>query len=217
MPPALPVRRAVRALSVFALVIVAALSAAGCSRPAARNSGSGQAADNPAPADPPDLGSHSYRITTSSGDAQRGFDRGLTLAYGFSHGAAEREFRKAAELDPQCAMAYWGIALVNGPHINFPMVPPDKAKAAWDALTKARSLSGKTTTERALIDALVSPVRQPAARGPPPARRGLCRCDARRVEGPPARRGHRDAVRGSDDGPAPMGPLDGGRQATARH
>ena len=179
MPPALPVRRAVRALSVFALVIVAALSAAGCSRPAARNSGSGQAADNPAPADPPDLGSHSYRITTSSGDAQRGFDRGLTLAYGFSHGAAEREFRKAAELDPHCAMAWWGIALVNGPHINFPMVPPDKAKTAWDALTKARGLSGQTTDRAGARSTRSRALRQPAARGPPPARRGLRRRDAR--------------------------------------
>ena len=31
-------------------------------------------------------------------------------------------------------MAWWGVALVNGPHINFPMVPPDHAKAAWEAL-----------------------------------------------------------------------------------
>ncbi len=94
-------------------------------------------------------------MTTSSPDAQKAFDRGLTLAYGFSHGRAEREFRRAAEFDPRCAMAWWGVALVNGPHINFPIVPPDKAATAWGALTKARELApGASDTERALIEAL---------------------------------------------------------------
>lgn len=101
------------------------------------------------------LGSHTYKITTSVPAAQHSFDRGLTLSYGFAHQAAEKEFRRAAALDPKCAMAWWGVALVNGPHINFPMVPPDKAKTAWDALTKARALApGASKTERALIDAL---------------------------------------------------------------
>src|SRR5437868_1084899 len=80
------------------------------------------------------LGHHSFKINTSSREAQRAFDRGLTLAYGFGHYAAEQEFRRAIEWDPNCALAWWGIALVNGPHINFPLVPPDKAAAAWDAL-----------------------------------------------------------------------------------
>src|SRR5260221_2754334 len=85
------------------------------------------------PAALPGLGDHSYKVTTFSAEAQAAFDRGLILAYGFSHEAAMEEFRKAADIDPSCAMAFWGIALVNGPHINFPFVPPDKAKTAWDA------------------------------------------------------------------------------------
>ncbi len=110
----------------------------------------------PKPADErPALGDHSYRITTSSPEAQAAFDRGLTLAFGFSHEAAIEQFREAAEIDPGCAMAFWGIALVNGPHINFPFVPPDKAKAAWDALTRARALAPRTSAvERDLIAAL---------------------------------------------------------------
>src|SRR5260221_452109 len=84
------------------------------------------------------LGDHTFKITTHSPEAQRQFDRGLTLAYGFLHHAAEQEFRRAITADPNCAMAYWGIALVNGPHINFPVVPPDKAAKAWEALTKAK-------------------------------------------------------------------------------
>jgi hypothetical protein len=83
------------------------------------------------------LGHHTFKVTTSSPSAQLAFDRGLTLAYAFSHQAADDEFRKAAAADPTCAMAWWGVALINGPHINFPLVPPDHANAAWDALSKA--------------------------------------------------------------------------------
>jgi hypothetical protein len=71
------------------------------------------------------LGKHHLQVTTKSAEAQRAFDRGLTLMYSFAHFASEQEFRKAAELDPQLAMAWWGVAAVNGPHINFPMVPPE--------------------------------------------------------------------------------------------
>lgn len=94
-------------------------------------------------------------ITTKSSHAQEAFDRGLTLAYSFGHYAAEQEFRRAATLDPECAMAWWGVALVNGPHINFPTVPPEKARTATEAVRKAQALSeGATLLERRLIDAL---------------------------------------------------------------
>jgi tetratricopeptide (TPR) repeat protein len=101
------------------------------------------------------LGHYSFRISTNSREAQRAFDRGLTLAYGFGHYAAEQEFRRAIASDSNCAMAWWGIALVNGPHINFPIVPPDKAATAWEALGKAQALAGQTTPlEQSLIAAL---------------------------------------------------------------
>jgi tetratricopeptide (TPR) repeat protein len=101
------------------------------------------------------LGKHHFKITTESADAQRAFDRGLTLAYGFSYHRAEGEFRRAAEADPNCAMAWWGVALVNGPHINFAAVPPDRAKVAWEAASKAKTLaSGATKLEKALIEAM---------------------------------------------------------------
>jgi tetratricopeptide (TPR) repeat protein len=101
-----------------------------------------------------DLGDHHFQVTASK-QAQQSFDRGLTLAYAFSYKAAEDEFRAAAAADPKCAMAWWGVALVNGPHINFPLVPPANAKIAWEALTKARALAGNTSPrEQALIRAL---------------------------------------------------------------
>ena len=66
------------------------------------------------------LGSYSYRITTTSADAQRWFDQGLRLMYGFNHHEAQRAFREAARLDPRCAMCYWGIAMTEGGNYNHP-------------------------------------------------------------------------------------------------
>ncbi|HTL59870.1 MAG TPA: hypothetical protein VL361_29635, partial [Candidatus Limnocylindrales bacterium] len=101
------------------------------------------------------LGNHSFKITTKSAVAQKAFDRGLIWAYSFGHFAAEQEFRKALAADPDCAMAWWGIALVNGPHINFPFVPPDKAARAWEAVTNAQRLATSCSPlEQSFIAAL---------------------------------------------------------------
>lgn len=146
MPPTPSPRRP---CLLWLLVLLLARPAGGCSR-GASSSGARNAAS-----DAFGLGTHSFRITTSSPEAQAAFDRGLTLAYGFSHGTAESEFRRAAQLDSACAMAWWGVALVNGPHINFPLVPPDKARIAWDALSRARRLApAASERERTLIEAL---------------------------------------------------------------
>lgn len=111
-----------------------------------------------APALPPlfeNLGTHSRKITTSSPEAQRYFDQGLRFLFGFNHGMAIRSFQAAAQLDPECAMAHWGIALANGPHINFPLVPPPQAEMAWKHLTLARQFASRgTPAEQALISAL---------------------------------------------------------------
>ena len=101
------------------------------------------------------MGGHHYEVTTASNMAQRYFDQGLTWSYAFNHDEAIRSFTEATRLDPECAMAWWGIALCNGPHINNPILPPDRAAAAWDALQQAVTLKGRVTPkERALITAL---------------------------------------------------------------
>jgi len=95
------------------------------------------------------------KITTASAEAQNAYNRGLTLAYAFAHYAAEQEFRRALRADPGCAMAWWGIALVNGPHINYPLVTPERAAKAWEALGQAKARAARTTPlEQALINAL---------------------------------------------------------------
>ncbi|MBI1757006.1 MAG: tetratricopeptide repeat protein [Fimbriimonas ginsengisoli] len=98
---------------------------------------------------------HHRKIKTASPLAQRYFDQGLNFMFGFNHNEAIRSFTQAAKIDPNCAMAWYGIALANGPHINLPIVDPAHAKAAWDAELKAKSLAPRATpVERALIEAL---------------------------------------------------------------
>ena len=92
------------------------------------------------------LGGHTRKITTSSPEAQRYFDQGLTLTYAFNHEEATRMFKEATRLDPNCAICYWGIAYVLGPNYNAAMdnaVVPD----AYAAIQKADALAhaGKAT------------------------------------------------------------------------
>src|SRR5262245_39273772 len=57
------------------------------------------------------MGNYHRKITTSSPKAQKYFDQGMTWAYAFNHDEAIRSFTEATKIDPDCAMAYWGIAL----------------------------------------------------------------------------------------------------------
>lgn len=100
------------------------------------------------------LGVHKFPVTTKSERAQRFINQGVNLAYGFNHAEAARAFAEAARLDPDCAMAYWGHALVLGPNINAAMAPEDEPKALA-LIQKAASLKSKASArERAYIDAL---------------------------------------------------------------
>lgn len=102
------------------------------------------------------LGSIAYKITTANERAQAYFDQGLRLAYAFNHGEAQRAFRMAQKLDPDCAMCFWGEALVLGPNINLPM-PEDAVAPAYAAAQKAKALAGKASPrEQALIGALAA-------------------------------------------------------------
>ena len=109
--------------------------------------------------DPPlweGLGAVTYKITTANEQAQSYFDQGLRLTYAFNHGEAQRAFRKAQKLDPDCAMCFWGEALVLGPNINLPM-QDDAVAPAFAAAEKARGLAAKATPrEQALIAAVAT-------------------------------------------------------------
>ena len=114
------------------------------------------------------LGSHRLTITTSSPEGQVWFDRGLLWCYGFNHGEASHCFRRALESDPDCAMAYWGIAHALGPNYNKPWDAFDEAEfksvlaEAYEASAKSVALLDVVTEmEQALIGTL--PFRYPTA------------------------------------------------------
>lgn len=103
----------------------------------------------------PGMGSHHHAVSTTNAEAQKFFDQGLSFVFAFNHEEAIRSFKRAAELDPQMAMAHWGIALALGPNINLD-VDPEREKAAYEAVQQALSLASQASeNERAYIDALV--------------------------------------------------------------
>jgi tetratricopeptide (TPR) repeat protein len=103
-----------------------------------------------------DLGTYHRAISTKKPAAQKYFDQGLRLAYGFNHDEAERAFREAARLDPKCAICWWGVALVLGPNINLPIDPERNAKAVEAIGTAKSKAKSASDVERALIDALTA-------------------------------------------------------------
>ncbi len=111
---------------------------------------------------PFNLGRHHRKVSTKVPRAQQAFNQGLIWAYAFNHDEAVRAFQEAARLDPGLAMAWWGIALVNGPHINNPTLDDGHAKAAWEALMEAQKrTSSASPVERGLIAALAHRYAQP--------------------------------------------------------
>src|SRR5207253_11126963 len=86
------------------------------------------------------LGTWHHATSTKNPEAQKFFDQGLRMTYGFNHEEAVRSFKRAAELDPQMAMAWWGVAYALGPNINLD-VDPDREKSAYEAVHKAQALA----------------------------------------------------------------------------
>lgn len=100
------------------------------------------------------IGHLHHPVNTKNEEAQKYFDQGLMLTYGFNHEAAYWSFQKAAELDPNLAMAYWGMALDLGVNLNKG-ITPEEMKKAYDLVQKALELAPNTTkAEQDYINAL---------------------------------------------------------------
>ena len=84
------------------------------------------------------LGDFHRKVTTVSDEAQKYFDQGMRFLWAFNHDESTRSFAKAAQLDPQCAMCYWGVALTVGPNYNLPMMAEPRAKVAAAAYKRRR-------------------------------------------------------------------------------
>src|SRR5438309_2631977 len=110
--------------------------------------------NEPPPRLMPGLGEVHHPVSTKNREAQQFFDQGLKFVFGFNHDEARRSFQRAAELDPELAMAWWGVALTLGPNYNLP-VDPAREKAGCDAVQRALALQENASDpERAYINAL---------------------------------------------------------------
>jgi tetratricopeptide (TPR) repeat protein len=99
------------------------------------------------------LGKLSFPISCDP-KVQAEFERGVAMIHSYWFLIARRTFEGVLREDPNCAMAYWGIALdlLNN---SLAVVPPRAdADAAWAALEKARAIGAKTQRERDWIEAL---------------------------------------------------------------
>jgi tetratricopeptide (TPR) repeat protein len=100
------------------------------------------------------LGDLHHPVSTSNPEAQKFFDQGMRLLFGFNHEEAAGSFQRAAELDPKLAMAYWGIAESVGPNYNDP-ADPERFKKAHEAIARASDLAvSATPSEKAYIAAM---------------------------------------------------------------
>jgi tetratricopeptide (TPR) repeat protein len=157
--------------TITAFLLLSAL--AGC-QAAVLDAASDAPARTPAPSPVgarlrPGFGAYHRPSSTFSGEAQAFLDQGMQWLYGFNDDEAIRCFHRAAELDPECALAWWGIAYANGINVNDPVLSEREARDAWEAVQQARALQAHASPlERALIDAIaVRYVWPPAAETKP--------------------------------------------------
>lgn len=111
----------------------------------------------------PGFSGYSRQVTTQSAEAQRWFNQGIQLLYGYNHDEAIRSFERAAQLDPSCAMAWWGSAYARGLHINNPEMGEEQSREAYEAAAKAlAALDDETAVEQALVRAVHTRYEWPA-------------------------------------------------------
>jgi len=138
----------VRALSLLSAFVLSAAVRAQSAAPATE----------PKPAALLDgMGSHRHPIATASPEAQKFFDQGIVLMYGFNHEEAFRSFERASQLDPSAPMPHWGMAVVLGANYNDPAPPDERSKKAHAEIVKAQELAtrqGASENERAYVEAL---------------------------------------------------------------
>ena len=111
----------------------------------------------------PGFDGYARTVTTTSEEAQQWFNQGIQLLYGYNHDEAIRSFEKAAEIDPSCAMGWWGSAYARGLHINNPVMGEEQSRLAFQAAQKALlALDDETPNEVALVRAVAQRYAWPA-------------------------------------------------------
>ncbi len=136
------------------VLLIAAIAATVFAQHADHNAPQTAAAEKPIALVTTDAITH-RKVATSNKQAQAYFDQGLTLYYAFNDGDAVRSFKRAAELDPKLAMAYWGVAIAAYPRGTGGGNSTDtkRLNEARDAIKTAMSMPAPAT-DRPYIEAL---------------------------------------------------------------
>src|SRR5256885_1472681 len=101
------------------------------------------------------LGTVTFSISCSA-SAQAQFTRAVALLHSFWYEEAEKAFLETAKADPQCGMAWWGVAMSNYHQVwPSPYSPVELARGVA-AAAKAKSIGAKTARENGYIDAIAS-------------------------------------------------------------
>lgn len=100
------------------------------------------------------LGKYTRPITTSSLLAQAYFDQGMQMVFAFTNSVAIRSFQQAQQLDPDCAMCYWGEALARGPYLNGRLTQANSGPAYAAAQRALSLLDEESPVERGLVQAM---------------------------------------------------------------
>src|ERR1700733_6143222 len=82
------------------------------------------------------------------------FDRGVSLLHSFAYNAAEEAFQDVAELDPRCAMAHWGVAMIYFHQLWDPPIEPATISTAQKEVQRAQQIGAGSERERQFIHAL---------------------------------------------------------------
>ena len=140
--------------SPLGVMVLIAVLAAGCTKPPQEHPPAAPDAPPPRTTLLGNLGSYHRPISTTHGEAQRFFDEGLTLLYGFNHEESYRSFAQAAALDPASPMPHWGMSLALGTNINE-IAPALRLTTAYGHLAAAalRAPNG-SEVEQGLVAAL---------------------------------------------------------------
>jgi tetratricopeptide (TPR) repeat protein len=86
--------------------------------------------------------------TSCTPQAQEKFDRGLAMVHSFVYPDSVQTFTEAANADPQCAIAYWGIAISHRPNPLILPLAGAVLKNGWEAVEKGQAIGAKTERER---------------------------------------------------------------------
>src|SRR5260370_24079549 len=82
--------------------------------------------------------------TSCTPQAQEKFDRGLAMVHSFFYPDSVQAFTEAAAADPQCAIAYWGVAISHRPNPLILPLAPAVLKNGLEAVEKGKAIGAKT-------------------------------------------------------------------------